>query len=250
MKKITILALCLAILVFFTSCNKEHGSTLKIKANVFKGNNYNNDCDNVRAIIDGDYEVARGDYKNRGFELTLPDDVPSSALYPVAGEMEFLEKLTISNKDANVTSVEFEGYKVNTFFDELEEANMAMSIVGASISMDMVYSVYVYSDSKTTIKGKLTATDLHLDDASGNVNVDITLYKGWSKYYYNVHTVMNVNLLTGNITATISGNISNKKPKDDNLQWKFSEDMGEGLGFKAPLNLQHIDKKISKALFR
>ncbi|MDR0437823.1 MAG: hypothetical protein LBH22_05925 [Bacteroidales bacterium] len=187
MKKILFLMAIVAIVaITFTNCKKDKNKgpqPLTIKAQVENGANYNDVFKRVRAIIydyPSPYILDHTNWVNGGFTLTLPATIDTNYFYAI-GDEDFPPSITISNKNARVTEVDyFEGFSSTTGWDywynedDFIHAKIDVNLTSMSISVTQVY--YLYADSPLSISGSYT-------DYDREVRFSLSLRAGWNVGY-------------------------------------------------------------------
>lgn len=213
-KLIFILAACVGIAPFFTSCDKadDEASALKITATVTDGASYNALVDEVKALVLNDDEtadvLASCTYANGGFSLTLPGTVDEQYLSKI--DMDEPEEIKISDTEVMGCGVDFYAYKSGVEAGALELSYTDGLTTYASAG-------YLYVTGKTTISGTYAETEEMLGvPVSVKTTYNLSLKKGWNVVYVN-----------SVITATdtdISMTIDITDTEITTLKWCFSED--------------------------
>ncbi|MCL2511087.1 MAG: hypothetical protein FWF09_03450 [Bacteroidales bacterium] len=200
MKKVFLSICCmslLAISLISVSCNKDSkdsdngsGGSFVITAKNVIGDD--DEIANVEAFVanyNGNiYKIASDQYKNNGFQLTLPATVPNESLWSMY-ELGCIDDL-VNHTNAQTTimgmlAFDGEGARIGSFWLADFESGVLVS--------------YLYADRNFSVKG------YDCDDWKW----DCTFKKGWNEVYYNHE-----------LTTT-------QKPSGTNLQWCFME-LGSG----------------------
>ena len=175
----SVVACCIASMsVVFTGCKKDSdgggGSTFtSITAEVEDGEDYNSVVDEVIAMMyynDGEFEAAYGDYSKGGFTIEFPSEVANRYLsYVEFGDAD------MEPDDVRGGSVDFEAFdKSGNWLGDFQYRRSSRSIAS------MAYFVYVNKDC--TVKGSYKER-LGPDNENYSVSYDISLKKGWNKFY-------------------------------------------------------------------
>ena len=202
------LVMLLSIMVFIgiSGCSKDDddggGGDLNpsaINTQVVNGNEYNDWIVTVKALIETEteveYTVATSDYKNGGFKLNFPDNVPSEYLEGADLPMQFA-----SDKDAKI------GYCWILAYDEQDRVIGGFDLIGGNSNTEVI-AEYVYADRNFTVK----RTEEYGDS---KVIYDLSFQKGWN-IVYNI-------MQEGKDVYTCTWTTQN--PGGIDLKWYFDDD--------------------------
>jgi len=171
--------------------------------------------DYVNEITNSDV-IAKGEFKNNGFKLTLPPYVRDGILVSMdmfEFENDFDFDISFILDLIEVNPPEAKGTRASiTALDEEENAIGYFQYKGVNdLGTKQVVASYVYVDRAVSIKGNYS-------NSFNNVEVallfDCSLKKGWNIVY----RVMDVSITPLSTTFTITA----KRPSDITWYWEFS----------------------------
>ena len=183
MKSKTLFGLLLASVLCFMACdggnepNRDEQINI-INAVVKNGNDYNNLIDKVAAtyrIYEGDYNLytlLTVDYKNGGFEMTLPETLGSNALQSITNLWNKNEAISVSNEATKICVLQ-------TNFDAYKDGELKGSFGNVSSTSTSQFVGYAYVDRDCDVTGEATSGDL--------VIYEMYFKKGWNLIYFNIY---------------------------------------------------------------
>ena len=227
-QKGTVAKLCIVCMLFVWSCQSknetEQPSDEHIYVEVENASEYSNIVE-VKLMgsdknINRSVELARGNWKNGGFIIVLPQTLDSNYLFPLirgdwwwAGEFDFyngapltvidaLPTISISNENVKVSDACFVGVDKDGFI----VANFLRAKIN-TIEMDNnTVAILTYVDSDVTISGYDTRKTDFPDGYSIEINktYSIKWEKGWNVWYRSIYTTItdNTNMVTEQWTTT------------------------------------------------
>lgn len=181
-KNILSLNLLLISLFIITSCNVEDpelpAQTQTINATVENGNNFNTFISKVKAVVSYEtieFDIASTEYKNGGFNLTLPAPLPENMLFAYGEEVEEPEPFIklFSDKDVKLAPLKIVAYDVNG--NEIQYFRCT-DADGEEVSVD-----YLYVDRDCTMKGRVVNNSY--STTSNTIEYDASFKRGWNVVY-------------------------------------------------------------------
>jgi hypothetical protein len=164
-------------------------------------------------------------FRNNGFELPLPNNVPAKYMLLVTEDLEEFENVTISDKNASymtvqggITALSSNDAFLGIFANYYEFDNTMTTGEGASY-----LEVWMYADRDVIANAEESLTETQMGiTIVVNIIVDFDLKKGWNEAY--VISEVTVNQQTW--TITITQTYTTTKPADVAFEWIFlTEDM-------------------------
>lgn len=191
-----------------TSCEdpetEMQSSSYKLNAVVENGNNYNNSISKVKAIIDYgnvEFDVAEAEYKNGGFELTLPAVLPENMLIDLTDKtFEYSESVyrLVSDKNAKFMEIGIFAYNDSEGNDKLYNFQ-CVSKEETSFSMG-----FLYADRDFSMRGRLKNGDYYYAEGVDYIHYEADFKKGWNVVYF-----------SGNLITT-------QKPENVEFKWMYT----------------------------
>ena len=207
MKKISLLKL-LSVAIFvtatFTSCDEPDISTVTIRANDVQGIGTGRIA-TVEAVIydnfnDRVFIVGEASFQNRGFNMRLATDIPSSFLIPLYDTFESgVRNLSISNRSANVARI----WRLEAFD---RDGNFTGFLVSVADTNTAFYEMaWYFVDSPVTVRGTI------VDERENFENFDLNLRRGWNVVFVREEEGR------GSITRTYT----TRRPNNVDFWWNF-----------------------------
>ena len=211
-KKKLVIFLSIMVFIGVTACSKEDddsgsGNSSVINAKVENGNEYDDWIVTVKALIAENegyypgggfywigYELASGEYKNGGFKLNLPANVPEQYLSESMEDIDFASDKNAKGVHIHVLAYNEQGREIGEF-----------KLIGTTNNTE-VEAWYFYIDRNVTAKGT------EEDSKYKNKYVyNISYRKGWNISY----------ITEGYTDKEFVYTNTTSKPEGVDFKWRF-----------------------------